>query len=161
MRPSAGSRKNFFGQRFVATFVVVCLIFVDSAAYAAPASSLRAARGVSAHARININAPATFVPQEFGQIEESFAGTSGKTIIFIQDAHDSLEAQENIAKIFDPFFTTKKVGQGTGLGLSISYGIIKDHKGSIEVHRTGSDGTSFSLTLPVVETQPGQAGIEY
>ena|GEM_PF-4868126 len=41
------------------------------------------------------------IPPELGLITESFHGTSGKTILFIQDAHDSLEAQENIAKIIN------------------------------------------------------------
>ncbi len=41
------------------------------------------------------------IPPELGIIDESFHGTSGKTIVFIQDAHDSLEAQENIAKSID------------------------------------------------------------
>ncbi len=33
------------------------------------------------------------IPSSLGTVEESFSGTSGKTIIYIQDAHDSLEAQ--------------------------------------------------------------------
>ena len=41
------------------------------------------------------------IPPELGLIDESFQGTSGKTILYIQDAHDSLEAQENIAKIIN------------------------------------------------------------
>lgn len=43
------------------------------------------------------------VPPELGKIEELFQGTSDKTIIFIQDAHDSLEAQENIGKLIGRF----------------------------------------------------------
>ncbi len=39
------------------------------------------------------------IPKEWGSVEESFVGKSDKTIIYIQDAHDSLEAQENISKI--------------------------------------------------------------
>ncbi|HOU77906.1 MAG TPA: PAS domain S-box protein, partial [Syntrophales bacterium] len=36
-------------------------------------------------------------------------------------------------RIFDPFFTTKDMGRGTGLGLAIVYGIIKAHKGVVDV----------------------------
>ena len=52
------------------------------------------------------------------------------------------------ARVFDPFYTTKDVGKGTGLGLSISYGIIKDHKGTIEVTQTGPEGSTFLTRLP-------------
>jgi len=52
-------------------------------------------------------------------------------------------------KIFDPFFTTKEVGEGTGLGLSMSYGIIKDHKGSINIFSKVGEGTTFKIELPL------------
>ncbi len=38
-------------------------------------------------------------PGSSGKTEESFQGNSGKKIFYIQDAHDSLEAQESIARI--------------------------------------------------------------
>jgi signal transduction histidine kinase len=56
--------------------------------------------------------------------------------------------KENLDKIFDPFFTTKEQGKGTGLGLSISYGIIKRHKGSIEVKSEAGKGSTFTIKLP-------------
>lgn len=52
-------------------------------------------------------------------------------------------------KIFDPFFTTKPVGQGTGLGLAISYGIIRDHKGVIEVTSEERQGSNFTVKIPM------------
>ncbi len=59
-------------------------------------------------------------------------------------------AIENMPKIFDPFFTTKVLGKGIGLGLSVSHGIVKAHRGEIEVESSPQSGTKFSIFLPVV-----------
>ena len=52
---------------------------------------------------------------------------------------------EVLPKIFDPFFTTK--AEGTGLGLAISYGIVRDHRGTVDVRSAPGDGTTFVLTF--------------
>ncbi len=57
-------------------------------------------------------------------------------------------SQENISRIFEPFFSTKSMG--TGLGLSISYGLIKEHKGTIEVESQEARGTCFTIRLPKI-----------
>jgi PAS domain S-box-containing protein len=56
---------------------------------------------------------------------------------------------ENMGKLFTPFFTTKREVKGVGLGLAVSYGIIKNHKGRIEVDSKVDKGTTFSVYLPV------------
>jgi signal transduction histidine kinase len=52
-------------------------------------------------------------------------------------------------KIFQPFFTTKPTGQGTGLGLSLSYDIVKAHGGNLYVETKESEGTIFTIGLPI------------
>jgi len=58
--------------------------------------------------------------------------------------------EKTMKQIFDPFFTTKRNQGGTGLGLSIAYGIIKEHKGRIEVESKPGTGTTFSVFIPVI-----------
>jgi len=51
--------------------------------------------------------------------------------------------------LFEPFFTTKKAGMG--MGLSISRSIAMAHHGQISFSRNSPSGTSFHLTLPVLD----------
>jgi len=67
--------------------------------------------------------------------------------------------EDILPRVFDPFFTTKGVGEGTGLGLSMSYGIVKEHKGNIEVDTVMGSGTTFRVVLPIeYEEAPAQEG---
>ena len=54
--------------------------------------------------------------------------------------------EESLEKLFDPFFTTKE--NGTGLGLSISYGIIQQHRGSIDINNRPEGGAQVVICLP-------------
>ena len=54
-------------------------------------------------------------------------------------------------KIFEPFFTTKETGKGTGLGTSISFGIIKEHKASIEIDTQEGEGSCFTIKFPIAQ----------
>lgn len=56
--------------------------------------------------------------------------------------------KKDMDHIFDPFFKTKDE-KHPGLGLSICYGIIMNHRGSIEIISREKKGTKVSVLLPI------------
>lgn len=78
------------------------------------------------------------------------AEVEGYIAIAISDNGDGIPDSLQ-QKIFDPFFTTKKVGDGTGMGLAISYQIVVDqHGGQLQCHSQKGEGTTFTITLPLL-----------
>ena len=67
--------------------------------------------------------------------------------ITVEDTGRGMD-EKILHKIFDPFFTTREQEGGTGLGLSSAYGIIKNHRGVIDVKSRPGEGTSFYIFLP-------------
>jgi two-component system NtrC family sensor kinase len=87
-----------------------------------------------------------------GKLSIELTDNETDVIIRISDSGSGIP-QEHMDKIFTPFFTTKELGKGTGLGLPLVYGIVKMHRGKIDVvsnadKNKGRMGTTFSITLP-------------
>jgi len=90
-----------------------------------------------------------------GTLSVTVQGDEHSVSIVVSDTGVGIP-QKNLSKIFDPFFTTKQIGKGTGLGLAVLYGIVKMHRGSVNVESNtdpekGPCGTTFTITLPRFE----------
>jgi two-component system, cell cycle sensor histidine kinase and response regulator CckA len=88
-------------------------------------------------------------------IAEKYRDAAEPVYIKISVCDDGIGMTESVRQqIFDPFFTTKPVGKGTGLGLSVVYGMVKSHKGFIDVESSFGKGTVFDIYLPALVVEP-------
>ena len=78
------------------------------------------------------------------------AGPSRWLAIEVKDTGTGMDDATR-ARIFEPFFTTKPVGDGTGLGLSVTWGIVREHRGWIDVQSAPGKGATFTVYLPQEE----------
>lgn len=90
---------------------------------------------------------------------DAHAGTY--IVVTISDTGTGI-SQNVIERIFDPFFTTKEIGKGTGLGLSTAMGIVKSHRGFINVYSEVGKGSRFKVYLPAtdVDIESSQGNID-
>jgi PAS domain S-box-containing protein len=59
--------------------------------------------------------------------------------------------EEEISRLFEPFFVKQhfKYSQGSGLGLAVVYGVIKEHKGFVDVIAGKENGNEIKIYLPI------------
>lgn len=90
------------------------------------------------------------IPEE--QVEKSIIvavkQVENNVNITVKDNGIGIET-ENIEYIFEPKFTTKTSGMGLGLG--IIKNIIENYKGTITFETEYGKGTTFTVSLPIIE----------
>ncbi|MFS0862753.1 PAS domain S-box protein [Fredinandcohnia sp. 179-A 10B2 NHS] len=82
-----------------------------------------------------------------GEIHLSITTHDQDVIISLRDTGYGIPP-EILSKITQPFYTTKD--KGTGLGLAVCFNIIENHKGTIEIESELNQGTTFTVTFPLL-----------
>jgi heavy metal sensor kinase len=95
-----------------------------------------------------------------GAIELRLEAQNGKAIISVCDSGIGI-AKEDQARIFERFYRVDKARSrelgGAGIGLAIADWIVQQHRGSIAVHSSIGNGSTFVVELPM---QPGSAVLD-
>lgn len=73
----------------------------------------------------------------------------------VQDSGIGMDASVQ-AKVFEPFYTSKE--RGRGLGLSAVLGIVRGHRGALQVESTPGLGTRFLIYFPASELSSKSLG---
>ncbi len=67
--------------------------------------------------------------------------------VSVEDTGAGMDAVAR-SRMFEPFFTRGKMAESAGIGLAVVYGIMRAHRGSIEVDSSPGQGTRIHLLFP-------------
>lgn len=100
----------------------------------------------------NLNKNAIEAMPDGGKLTVEVDEVNAEIVFSVKDTGIGIP-EENMDKLYTPFFTTKGIGKGTGLGLATTYGVVKMHKGRIEVESNTDKGkrptgTTFKIIIP-------------
>jgi two-component system cell cycle sensor histidine kinase/response regulator CckA len=69
-------------------------------------------------------------------------------------------SRESLQRVFDPFFSKRANGTtGSGLGLPVSLAMVKGLGGDIQVASVEGIGTTFTISLPIVERRTASRAV--
>ena len=96
---------------------------------------------------LNLFANARDAMPEGGRLRVEAQNGEGSLQVTVQDTGSGIP-EDMLDRVSEPFFTTK--AEGNGLGLSICRSILWDIGGTMEIDTVEGEGTSLSLSLPVI-----------
>ena len=94
-----------------------------------------------------------------GTVWVYLTGEAHQVVLRVEDSGVGIP-EEDLPKIFDRFYRVDKARSraagGTGLGLSIVWDTVRQHGGSITVHRREPEGTCFQVCFPRWQEEGGE-----
>jgi PAS domain S-box-containing protein len=110
--------------------------------------SINAADAMSDKGKLTISTKSVTLDY-FNENQHACPAPETYSMLIISDTGSGMD-DKTMKHLFEPFFSTKG-SLGTGLGLATVHGIVKQHKGNIEVESRINIGTTFSICFPVTE----------
>jgi signal transduction histidine kinase len=95
----------------------------------------------------NLVANAADAMEEGGVLTVATRGEGESVEVVVEDTGTGIR-DEDLPHIFEAFYTTKPAVTGIGLGLFVSEGIIRGHRGRIDVQSAPGSGSRFTVRLP-------------
>ncbi len=95
------------------------------------------------------------VTPQGGEVIIGLTSEGGRVLLTVADRGSGI-APEVARRIFDPYFSTKKLA--SGLGLSFAKEIIETHNGYVNFVSRPGEGTTFTVSLPLVAPHGPDAG---
>jgi len=83
--------------------------------------------------------------EELELLTHSAAGPGEFVVFAVRDGGEGM-AEPTMARAFDPFFSTRFAGRG--LGLAVALGVVRGHRGAIDVRSAPGGGTTVQLFFP-------------
>jgi len=84
-------------------------------------------------------------------------GDAGEYVcLSVRDTGEGMDP-ETLGRVFEPFFTAKEPGEGVGLGMAMVYGLMKQHRGFVDVESSPGEGTMVHVFFPLTKERVARA----
>ncbi len=80
-------------------------------------------------------------------------------IITVADNGCGISA-EDLPKVKQKFYKANQTVRGSGIGLAVADEIIRLHSGTLDIDSTEGEGTTVTITIPVIKEQPEESDEE-